>query len=644
MALAPEDREAIVGAITDGFKAASGPRTGQTSTGSGSSGGNTPTDFGAGFVKAASGVGKAMQSAGNDLNLLADGAANIMEKFPLVGDALGKTAQGVTAYLENTRGTFQALSKVGASLEGELGEFRKGAADTRLPLDTFANLIGRNSSELSALGGGVSNGVDAFRKLSAAMFEGPVAPINGFMALGMSIEESNEFIMDNMAMMRRQARLTGMTEQQSIAAAMNLAVQLDTVAKLTGKNAKEMQDEIKQRQRSGATQAALRLAEMRGATGAQSAYNAAQAELQKGPPALRNLVDDLVQTGVPMSKATQQFAALNSEAYALAKEAAAAAKRGDQKAAAELSAKAAEAANRSAVSERNLQISTLAQVSDIAQGQADTLEAVGEVVDAIAAHAKKMGISMETAAGSIAAFESLTKQLEQETNSQILQAKQSQTALAELNGLQIEVANSFTAGNKKLAGIVFDDPNAITKVAEKLREGLEKVNKGIEVAQGAANSSTMQQGSTVIKNATGAEGGRETNTDITTPKTRERFKVDGEMYTGGSVGAGKSYLMGERGPEIVTSSAGGSYVVGDRGPEIVNTSSPGTVLNNAQTNNAIASSNDQSNKGMDKLVEQLSALNDKTDALLRINTKQVNLGDRQVKAIKGAGNLMRGVG
>ena len=602
MALAQEDRDGIIEAIKQGFAASSRPATGQTQTQTSS---NTNRQFGEDTLKGVSKLGKAAASAGNDLNVLAEGAGSVVEMLPGIGKFMSQGAQMVVGYLEDTRGTFQNLAKVGASLEGELGEFRKGAAETRMPLDTFANMVGQNAAGLSALGGGVNEGVRAFRRLSSAMFEGPLAPINSFMALGMSIEESNEFILDNISMMRRQARMTGMTEEQSIAAAMNLAIQLDTVAKLTGRQAKEMQDEIKQRQRSGATQAALRLAEMRGATGAQEAYNSAQAELMKGPPALRNLVDDLVQTGVPMSKATQQFAALNGEAFELAKQAAAAAKRGDQTAAAELSRKATEAANRSAVSERNLQVSTLAQVSDIAQNQAETLEAVTDVVDAIAAHAKAMGISMESAEGSMEAFASLTKTLEQETNSQIILAKDSQTALAELNGLQIEAANLFSEGNKELAGIVFDDANGITKVAEVLRDSLSSLNEGIQNARNNLDPDKR------VDSTPGSDpfGGQNPPGG----------------YSGRSISPGQPYMVGERGPEIIVPATAGS------------------VMNNAQSANAIQATQTASSNGMNAVVDQLAALNDKTDALLRINTKQVQLNDKQVKVIRGAGNLMRGV-
>ena len=84
-------------------------------------------------------------------------------------------------------------------------------------------------------------------------------------------------------------------------------------------------------------------------------------------------------------------------------------------------------------------------------------------------------------------------------------------------------------------------------------------------------------------------------------------------------------------------------MVGERGPEIIIPSTAGAVMNNAASNNAMASAGSASANGMQKVVEQLVSLNDKTDALLRINTKQVSLSDKQVKVIKGAGNLMRGV-
>jgi hypothetical protein len=243
-----------------------------------------------------------------------------------------------------------------------------------MPLDAFANMVANNAQQLTGLGGSVTDGARKFAAMSEAMFSGPAPLIDGFMNMGMSIEEANEFVIKNTELTRRQAMITGMTEMEQVAAAQEMAKNLQIVAKLTGKDAKQMQDQLIERQRDGATQARLRLLEKQGVENAQEAYAGAQAELAKSPKVVGDLMDDLLQTGAPMSEATKNFAATNQEAYALLQKAAEANKAGDVEAAKKYAAEAAAATAKFADSEQGLMLATLAQASDIAQGQADLLE------------------------------------------------------------------------------------------------------------------------------------------------------------------------------------------------------------------------------------------------------------------------------
>jgi hypothetical protein len=196
--------------------------------------------------------------------------------------------------------------------------------------------------------------------------------------------------MKNMAFDRRRARLEGMTDQQQIQSALDLAKSMDVMAKLTGKSVQEQQDSLKDRMREGATQAKLRLLEKDGVTGASTAYKQAQTALEGSPKVVGDLLADLTQTGVPMTQATKNFAATNKEAYALLQQSAAATKRGDVASAEKLAQQAAAATAKFADSRQGLTLSTLAAVSEIAKGQADRLEDVGPIIDQIAAHSDKL--------------------------------------------------------------------------------------------------------------------------------------------------------------------------------------------------------------------------------------------------------------
>lgn len=443
MALDPQDKQDIVDAISTGFKSIKMPTASAPSGGS-SGGGKT---FGNKELDASvSGVARVLQTGGGRIDKAAKDIAGLVPT-DLLKNIAGAGVSAIS-YIENTQDTFRALSKVGAGLNGNLGELQVTASKTRMPIDTFANMVGNNSTLLAGFGRGVSDGAKNFANLSNAMYEEGV--IEGFMNLGMTIEEANEFTLKNTELSRRQARLTNMDAGEQAKAAADLAKNMQIVAKLTGKDAAQLQDDLIARQRNGATQAKLRLLEMDGVQGAQEAYNKTQNALDAGPGILKNLFDDLMQTGAPMTEATKNFAATNQEAFELAKQAAAANKRGDVAEAQRLGAEAAAAANKFASSRQGLTLATLAQTSDIAKGQADVLEEMGPVIDSTLATMKKI---KDAGGGELTFREAFLKNLKaisEETTTQMKGEGVGQEASVAVSKGQVQLANLAAKGQEKL--------------------------------------------------------------------------------------------------------------------------------------------------------------------------------------------------
>jgi len=467
MALEEQDKKDIVNAITAGFeKAAKVQSTSSTSSSGGGSGGGSG---GANIQlnKSVEGFAGVLQKGGGRISEVTGAFANLLPTDTLKN--FGKGIGGIAGYVEDTQGVFQALSKVGAGLNGNLGDLRTQAARTRMPLDSFANMVANNAQQLTGLGGSVTDGARKFAAMSEAMFSGPAPLIDGFMNMGMSIEEANEFVIKNTELTRRQAMITGMTEMEQVAAAQEMAKNLQIVAKLTGKDAKQMQDQLIERQRDGATQARLRLLEKQGVENAQEAYAGAQAELAKSPKVVGDLMDDLLQTGAPMSEATKNFAATNQEAYALLQKAAEANKAGDVEAAKKYAAEAAAATAKFADSEQGLMLATLAQASDIAQGQADLLEEMAPLIDATAAHMKKIKDSTGQEVTFREAFVDNLKRLKEQTETEIQGKAVGQDALIATNQGQKTIANSVSTINEEL-GKQIQSNQALLKVFDTIKD------------------------------------------------------------------------------------------------------------------------------------------------------------------------------
>lgn len=312
--------------------------------------------------------------------------------IPVLGSALGMLGSALnvaTEYIGETNNMYNTLAKSGAGLSGSIFELRSSFNESRMSIDQFTRFAQENSQQLAAFAGGVSQGTKRIGEYGKALNDsnqGQSAIINQFMNLGYSIDEATEFTTRYLATQQRSNRMTQMTAQQEVAQAAEYAKQLKVISALTGKSAKQMQDEQSARLRDGATRAALMKAEKQaGAAGANvaSAYTEAQTALQKSPKVMQDLLDDLIQTGVPMSEATQNFAAVNGEAYNLLVKAAQATKAGDVEEAQRLTEEAAAKGAEFAQSEMGLTIATLSQVSDVAKGQADALSEMGPIIDAV---------------------------------------------------------------------------------------------------------------------------------------------------------------------------------------------------------------------------------------------------------------------
>ena len=247
----------IVEAIQKGFK---GTGNSSTTDSVASSSSSAFSKVVKGATKAAGDLGKALAEGGGKVSDFSD------SMLPALG-GLGAAFTGIVGYIERTNDTFNNLSKVGAGFNGDLGQLRLSAAETRMGFDQFGNMIGQNSEFLASFAGGVNGGAKQFTALSKSMWES--GAIDGFMNLGYTVNEANEFLMTNMKLLDRQARRDKMSTEQQVAAALELAGQMDVMAKLTGRSVKEQQSKLVDAQRDGATQSALRLLEKKGVQGIQ---------------------------------------------------------------------------------------------------------------------------------------------------------------------------------------------------------------------------------------------------------------------------------------------------------------------------------------------------------------------------------------
>ena len=231
-----------------------------------------------------------------------------------------------------------------------------------------------------------------------------------------------------------------MTVERQVKNAAELAKNMQIMAKLTGKDISQMQEDTANRMRDGATQAAIRLMEMDGATNAGKIYSEANTRLQGSSELLRKLTQDAIQKNVPLSQVTAEYASVNAEAFHYIKEFRAAMKAGDEKRALAAIDKAAAAEKAMAVSERGSQIATLGQLSSVGKAQADVLEETGDIITGIQKLTKGLGTAVDSSKTQMDKFTEALKILTGEVDAVALGKAPGQEALKVINTAEKELA------------------------------------------------------------------------------------------------------------------------------------------------------------------------------------------------------------
>ncbi len=168
----------------------------------------------------------------------------------VIGDAFGLVGNRLDVNIE----TFRQLAQVGASFGQSIVELRTSAASAALPLDDFAKLVGENSQSLAALFGSTTQGARQIALLGEAVRRDGIERLA---PLGFTVDEINETLLLNLDRQRRTNVFDRLSSQQRIQSAIQFAEELDRLARLTGAQRSELQSQIEAQQSNAKFQAFL---------------------------------------------------------------------------------------------------------------------------------------------------------------------------------------------------------------------------------------------------------------------------------------------------------------------------------------------------------------------------------------------------
>ena len=238
------------------------------------------------------------------ISTLGDTVANVLGELPGIGrplKALAGYGVEMIKFAEDSIDTLEGLSSSGASFNNSIIQMNYAASQSRLTLDEFSGIVGKNSEQLIALGGSVTAGAQTFSRMSNQFFNEGLG--DDLINMGMTFEEVNENLMNYMEVNRRSMMRNEMSDAEARQNAAAMAKEMDLIAKLTGKNRKEMEAEIQGRMRSGQVQAKLRLLEMEGNKEAADNFRLALAEAEKAGPDAVAALEETFTKGTVVSEA-----------------------------------------------------------------------------------------------------------------------------------------------------------------------------------------------------------------------------------------------------------------------------------------------------------------------------------------------------
>ena len=215
----------------------------------------------------------------------------ILKGIPLFGQGLDMLGQSFDFNLRS----FRSLAEVGADFGQSLIGLRLASRNAALPLLEFTDFIASNSQNLAALFGSVNAGTVAVSEFAKNIRSDVLPELAG---LGITTENYLDYLETFLEQSRIQGRTERLTQQAVTEGVKDYAIQLDRVTKLTGIQRANLDATVRAQKSDAVFQGFLRTQEPRRAAELQTFI----AGLQNLNPALGDAVKNILSTGFPLGE------------------------------------------------------------------------------------------------------------------------------------------------------------------------------------------------------------------------------------------------------------------------------------------------------------------------------------------------------
>ena len=221
-------------------------------------------------------------------------------------DGLTDAAAGFVKYFEEAQGSLRDLSKNGAAFNNSVLDLKMAASTAEMELTQFQKAIQMNSKGLLGYGLTLTQSAQRASRIIKAGSDSGVT--TALMNLGMSSQESREYIMEFSASLAKSNRLRSTSDVTLAQASLSYYKELDAIAKITGKSREQQEEQLKELTAEAVFKSKLARLDV----GKQTEIRATLAKIQakQGMEAARIYRDQIIGVSVPLRKAARMQTAL----------------------------------------------------------------------------------------------------------------------------------------------------------------------------------------------------------------------------------------------------------------------------------------------------------------------------------------------
>jgi hypothetical protein len=177
-----------------------------------------------------------------DLGTALGVATSSLKLIPGVGDGLSKLAGGTAEYTMAVNRAANSTANYGTSMANNTGQLQELTKNSRMSLDEYTKTIAQNSVGISGFGKNMDQSAKRFLEFGAILQESDVA--KKMKDAGVASKDFNDLLAISMTNRRTLDMNDANAKKSAIEGTMQLAMQMDEIARITGKSAEQQRKDL----------------------------------------------------------------------------------------------------------------------------------------------------------------------------------------------------------------------------------------------------------------------------------------------------------------------------------------------------------------------------------------------------------------